>query len=931
MTTTSADSLATFNALPDGTFRWTPDLRKQLPPAIDHERRDSCPVPPLDMTWVPSPFGELRTEALLELNPACRSAIEASGVLTATSMQQLPCDMRVWERMVVGLLDTEEPKALMRYSPSAINRNKATEHDRLLEWLLRSAWHAVGPAATMKLLRELMDTPPSTSVGRVAWASFVHAERLQAAWHWLAALDDTTYATVLNEVQWLRSSEFVGNGSSSWFGWFYLLRARTAAKQVNADGMLLGGLDDVGQASALFLIEHAGAEAFDGLRSRLARLVSSYSGWGSEPSTFRKDAQGKVKKIMKLWMGHHHQRLIDCVLHYHGDPLMLTYLAELVTRWPRLVLTRILSLQPNDNSPLTSLVSNTLVQHRDWVTPLREACEDLDAGVKLGALRRLQAMIDSLPSETVSSAAMSASDLPSSATTLTTEPSADLTTGAPSDLPELLRNPPWTWAKKPTPKQKAEHPWLKLPSRLPTLPVFLAPGRLTPPRLRTSDLPLGLAELEALLTMFALSKPGAPYAGLAQVLPAFEPASLAHLGLQLQGQWEQADCPLENRWMLLTHAWTADITRLELLVSDIARWPSLMAFPRAKFGLAVLADMAAFQRRDEPLRALIRFAEKGKTSLRKPAQEQIRKAAEAMGLTPEQLADRLVPDLGLLRPEDLVFDFGTRRFRLHFDESAQPCLTDENGLRLKDLPKPNAKDSARQAEHETQRWKALKKATRALASEQIARLEQALVSQRQWSATEFSRLFRHHPMLRELARRLLWRTQETRPRSFRLSEDFVPVDLNDAPVVLEDTALIRLAHPMELDATECDAWAQIWTDYELLQPFEQFVRRVYRLDPDTPQARADVPSVRDQPVAAGSLLGLIQQGWTKLQDGADIYGLQREFSGDGAATLMLHDGLNAAIPLAVPVLRIRSLALAPTLGPLACSEVLRTVDRLARA
>ena len=921
------DSLAAFNALPDDTFHWTPELRKQLPPAIQREQRERYPVPPLDMTWAPSPFSEWTSEALRELNPACRSAIAASGVLTASAVQQLPQDLPAWQRMVVGLLDTEDPEAAKNYFSSNARHEKAKKHDRLLEWLLRSAWHGVGPADTMKLLRELVETPTTTRVGRVAWADFVHAERLKAAWHWLAALDDTAHASVQDAVQWLQHTVFTGN--DYWFGWLYMMRARTASERVSADIALVVGEDS--EASALFLIEHAGAEAFDGLKLRLGRLVSAFSGWGSAPSTFRKDTHGKVKKIMKLWMGYHHERLIDCVLEYPGDPLMLTYLAELVARWPRLVLTRALALKKGYNSSLSSLIINALVPHPDWVTPLREALEELDPGVKPDALRRLQAVVNGLPTEPVSPAATTASDAPTAATKQSADLTTDQPSDPPSDLPELLRNPPWTWAKKPTPQQKADQPWLKLPSRMPPMPPFLAPSRLTPPLLKASGQLLGLGALNALLTMFLISKPGAPYPGLAQVLPALESRSLAHLGMQLQQEWEQAGAPTDERWMLLAQAWTADDQNMERLVRDIALWPSLMAFPRAKFGLSVLADMAAFQGNDEPLKALIRFAEKGKSSLRKPAQQQVQNAAAAMGLTPEQLADRLIPDLGLAKPERSIFDFGKRRFALHFDDALQVYLSDENGKRLKDIPKPNADDNSRWAENETKRWKTLKKAARTLATEQLDRLERALISQRLWSASEFSRLFQKHPLLREMGRRLLWCTDDTTPRHFRLTEDFRTVDLQDDPVVLNEPLSVRLAHPMHLDANELAAWVQQWADYELLQPFEQFARRVYRLEPDTPEVRADVPSVRNQAVAAGSLLGLIQQGWTKLQDGAHIYGLRWEVPGGGSATLMLHDGLDASSPLAVPVLRISSLTLEPTLGPLACSEVLRTVDRLARA
>ena len=130
-------------------------------------------------------------------------------------------------------------------------------------------------------------------------------------------------------------------------------------------------------------------------------------------------------------------------------------------------------------------------------------------------------------------------------------------------------------------------------------------------------------------------------------------------------------------------------------------------------------------------------------------------------------------------------------------------------------------------------------------------------------------------MLRELARRLLWCAQDKAPRRFRLPEDFIPVDLNDAPVSLDDASPVTLAHPMELEAAKRDAWLLTSNDYELFQPFEQLTRQVCRLDPDTPQVRKDVPSVRDQPVAAGSILGLIPQGWEKLQDGAQIHAKAR--------------------------------------------------------
>ncbi|MFD0330380.1 hypothetical protein ACFQZC_24780 [Streptacidiphilus monticola] len=46
--------------------------------------------------------------------------------------------------------------------------------------------------------------------------------------------------------------------------------------------------------------------------------------------------------------------------------------------------------------------------------------------------------------------------------------------------------------------------------------------------------------------------------------------------------------------------------------------------------------------------------------------------AEGLGLTGDQLSDRLVPDLGLESDGTTVVDYGTRRFTVGFDEQLRP-------------------------------------------------------------------------------------------------------------------------------------------------------------------------------------------------------------------------------------------------------------------
>ncbi|RVT06650.1 DUF4132 domain-containing protein, partial [Klebsiella oxytoca] len=127
-------------------------------------------------------------------------------------------------------------------------------------------------------------------------------------------------------------------------------------------------------------------------------------------------------------------------------------------------------------------------------------------------------------------------------------------------------------------------------------------------------------------------------------------------------------------------------------------------------------------------------------ALQERAREKIGNIAESRGLTVEELEDRLAPDLGLNEDGKLTLDFGPRRFIVSFDEALKPYVRDENGSRLKDLPKPNKSDDNALAAEAVNRYKALKKDARTIAAQQIARMESAMCQRRRWTPENF-RLF----------------------------------------------------------------------------------------------------------------------------------------------------------------------------------------------
>lgn len=130
------------------------------------------------------------------------------------------------------------------------------------------------------------------------------------------------------------------------------------------------------------------------------------------------------------------------------------------------------------------------------------------------------------------------------------------------------------------------------------------------------------------------------------------------------------------------------------------------------------------------------------------------------------------------------------------------------------MPKPGGQDDKELAEAAYRRFAELKKELRTVAKEQVRRLELAMVEGRAWTVPEFREYFTDHPLMRHLARRLVWQAESDGDRfAFRLAEDNSLTDVEEDVLELPDSALIRLAHPVALGERLAD-WTEILADYE---------------------------------------------------------------------------------------------------------------------
>ncbi|WP_026404720.1 DUF4132 domain-containing protein [Actinomadura rifamycini] len=366
----------------------------------------------------------------------------------------------------------------------------------------------------------------------------------------------------------------------------------------------------------------------------------------------------------------------------------------------------------------------------------------------------------------------------------------------------------------------------RLPARMPSVGTWASPHSLPQIRLRGRRDALPADAAGHVLTMLAMSAPGAVYAGVDVVRELCDPGSLAEFGWALFQLWEQSGAPAKDNWALAQLAWLGDDETVRRLTPVIRAWPGRNGHHKAVAGLEILAGIGT----DVALMHLHGIAQKVKfEALRDHARDKIRKVADGLGLTSEQLADRLVPDFGLDASGGLVLDYGRRRFHVGFDENLRPLVRDENGAARKALPKPGAKDDPEMAPAAYKRFAALKKDVQMVAADQIHRLERSMLTRRRWPVGDFRRLLVEHPLIGHIVRRLVWVAEDGgKAAAFRVAEDGTFADAADDVLTVPDSAAIGIPHPVDLDGS-LEAWSALFSEYEILQPFPQLERTVHTL------------------------------------------------------------------------------------------------------
>ncbi len=343
--------------------------------------------------------------------------------------------------------------------------------------------------------------------------------------------------------------------------------------------------------------------------------------------------------------------------------------------------------------------------------------------------------------------------------------------------------------------------------------------------------------LQALLLCYSsMARPGvsADAALLAQDL---DPQELAVYAGELFDKWMEAGAEAKKRWVLFAASIHGGSDIIQRLHHQIQEWPQ-----NARGAIAADAVQAlALSPQPQALLIVDGIARKFKFKQVKAAAGQaLEFAANQLGLTREQLEDKIVPNLGFDDHMERRFDYGVRSFTVTITPALEVEIFDESGKKLKNIPAPGAKDDAEKAAAAYAEFKEMKKQMKATVSSQKQRLEMALSAERLWTAEAWQELFVKNPIMHQFAIGLIWGIYEEHKlvQSFRYMEDGSFNTEDEEEYTLPEQGQIGLVHPIELTKESLETWKQQLEDYEITQPIEQLNRAVYYLTKEEQEGKS---------------------------------------------------------------------------------------------
>lgn len=270
----------------------------------------------------------------------------------------------------------------------------------------------------------------------------------------------------------------------------------------------------------------------------------------------------------------------------------------------------------------------------------------------------------------------------------------------------------------------------------------------------------------------------------------------------------------EKDWYLLPfgrYASPAQITKLNVQMRAWANWGKYSATGRKNIivgrGALMLSDTREAIMAVDKAKALDYYARIRKTDA-------------------DTLRDTVLSEFGFDSVGTKKYDLGGNTAVISLKEDLSLSIYDENaGKVVKSIPKKGSNEEL--YDFAKKDFSDLKKNIKRVVTNRRKLLFEAFLSENGFQPASWKRAYLDNPVLKALASLIIWQQKD----AFFTCDRAGKLILSDGEqYLLDDGAIITVAHPMNMSLKEIDSWQRYFNNRDLKQPFEQIWEPVYKAD-----------------------------------------------------------------------------------------------------
>ncbi|UYO99126.1 DUF4132 domain-containing protein [Oceanotoga sp. DSM 15011] len=351
------------------------------------------------------------------------------------------------------------------------------------------------------------------------------------------------------------------------------------------------------------------------------------------------------------------------------------------------------------------------------------------------------------------------------------------------------------------------------------------------------------------------------------------------LGKYVYNIWQNNGAKAKEKMAMVFAVYNCDDEFIIEFKKQIDEWALNMRGAIAAEGIKALS----FHGSDYALMQLDTISRKYKhKKVKETAKEYFYIAAKNMGLTSEELSDKVIPNLGFDTKGEIELNYGNRKFIGKLNKDLTIQIYDQEGKKLKTLPKPNKSDDEQIAKTTKKEFTNLKKQLKTVIESQKLRLERAIFITRKWNSKTFKEVFKDNPIMNIFATGLIWGIIDQNQKiqkTFRYMEDGTFENQEYDQIKLKSEDQIVLIHPFDITEKQINEWKENLQDNEIEQPVNQLNIKLIKLTQEE-QEKHFLKRYKGKKMYVATLINRLEKlGWSKnsITDGGGYSGFHLQF------------------------------------------------------